>query len=82
MLLFLIITPWNPPTSLPSNYRIADPFGLATLLLVCGSFALVLGVTNLRLGFWLKEYNVRLLNIISGILALLLSALLASSIKV
>jgi hypothetical protein len=51
-----------------------DAWG-ATLILV-GSVALILGITNWRFGLWLKNYNVRLLNIFSGVVALFLGILL------
>ena len=48
----------------------------AILLITIGLFAFILGLSNWRLGLWLIKYNVRLLNIVSGLLAIILGILI------
>jgi len=46
------------------------------MFIVGGLCALILGLTDWRLGLWLKDYDVRTLNIASGIIAILIGILI------
>lgn len=49
---------------------------LGIFIIFASSFALILGLTNWRLGLWLKEYDVRLLNILSGLAGIIIGLIL------
>jgi uncharacterized membrane protein HdeD (DUF308 family) len=71
----LILLSWYRYT--PSTTTYHDPADTwAALFLLFGTIALILGLTNWRLGIWFQEYNVRLLNILSGIAGIIIGLIL------